>query len=199
MSNYIEIFKIKCVVVGANQVGKTSLIRRYVTHKFSDEYTATVGMDITVKEIDLTFGLVSHHIVIALHDLAGQYRFESLHKSFLKGADAAIIVCAQDEPESIHGKKDVHSDMVITIKDWVERIDLANAPVYVPKVLVINKSDLDENLISDEEIRGLCKENKLLAAYRTSAKTGDNVDKVFNVIAGIPLIRDNKKFKKIKG
>ena len=116
-----DIYKIKVVVIGANAVGKTSLIRRYVTHKFSEAYNATIGMDITVKEIDLTFGLVSHHITISLHDLAGQYRFESLHKNFLKSADAAIIVAAQDEPESLHGKKDVHSDRVISIYDWVDR------------------------------------------------------------------------------
>ena len=48
----IEFYKIKAVVVGANAVGKTSLIRRYVTHKFSTEYQATIGMDITVKEVD---------------------------------------------------------------------------------------------------------------------------------------------------
>ncbi|MBD3186324.1 GTP-binding protein [Candidatus Bathyarchaeota archaeon] len=194
MEGYREIYKIKTVVVGANAVGKTSLIRRYVTHKFSEEYSATVGMDITVKEIDLAFGLVSHHIVIALHDLAGQYRFESLHKSFLKGADAAIIVCAQDDPESIFGKKDIHSDMVITTNDWIERIEMANPNTYVPKLLVMNKSDLDQNEISDSEIKKICNENRILAAYRTSAKTGENVDKVFNVIAGIPLIRDNVKF-----
>ena len=61
-----EIYKIKVVVIGCNAVGKTSLIRRYVTHKFSEAYNATIGMDITVKEIDVTFGLVNHHITISL-------------------------------------------------------------------------------------------------------------------------------------
>ncbi|MHA1793910.1 MAG: Rab family GTPase [Promethearchaeota archaeon] len=195
---YREIYKIKTCVVGANAVGKTSLIRRYVTHKFSEDYSATVGMDISVEEKDLAFGLVSHHITIAIHDLAGHYRFESLHQNFLKGADAAIIVVAQDDPNSLHGKKDIISDKVISINDWVERINIANAPKYVPKILVINKDDLEENLISDKEIRKVCRENKILGAYRTSAKTGHNVDKVFNVIAGIPLIRDSKIFVKEK-
>jgi small GTP-binding protein len=187
----IEFYKIKAVVVGANAVGKTSLIRRYVTHKFSTEYQATIGMDITVKEVDLTFGLLTHHVTISLHDLAGQYRFESLHKNFLKGADAAIIVVAQDEPDSLYGKKDVHSDKVISIKDWVARIDEANQPKYVPKILVINKSDLSTNLLNDEEIKVVCEKNKILGAYRTSAKTGENVGKVFQTVAGIPLVREN--------
>jgi small GTP-binding protein len=189
----IELFKIKCVVVGVNAVGKTSLIRQYVTHKFSESYNATIGMDITVKEVDLTFGLITHHITISLHDLAGQYRFESLHKNFLKGADAAIIVVAQDDRESLFGKKDVHSDKVISIHDWVERIDEANRPHYVPKILVINKSDLEENYISDDEIQQICYDNSILGAYRTSAKNGDNVGKVFQTIAGIPVIRENPR------
>jgi small GTP-binding protein len=188
-----EIFKIKCVVVGVNEVGKTSLIRQYVTHKFSETYNATIGMDITVKEVDLAFGLISHHVTISMHDLAGHYRFESLHNNFLKGADAAIIVVAQNDRDSLFGKKDVHSDKVISIHDWVERIDEANPGRYVPKILVINKSDLDENYITDEEIQKICSDNNILGAYRTSAKNGENVGKVFQTIAGIPLIRDNPR------
>ena len=193
-----EIYKIKVVVIGCNAVGKTSLIRRYVTHKFSEAYNATIGMDITVKEIDLTFGLVNHHITISLHDLAGQYRFESLHKNFLKGADAAIIVAAQDDAASLHGKKDVHSDRVISIYDWVDRVNEANKPHYVPKILVINKNDLAENEVSDEEITKICQKTKMLGAYRTSAKTGENVGKVFKTIAGIPLIRDRAYFESLE-
>ncbi|MHA1370898.1 MAG: Rab family GTPase [Promethearchaeota archaeon] len=185
------LFKIKVCVVGVNRVGKTSLIRQYVTHKFSESYDATIGMDITVKEIDLTFGLISHHVTLSIHDLGGHYRFESLHQSFLKGADAAIIVVAQDDPDSLYGKKDLHSDQVISIKDWVERLEMANKNRYVPKILVINKSDLKTNYISDREIRKICNEiGGFLGAYRTSAKTGENVNKVFSAIAGIPLIRD---------
>src|SRR5271157_4258548 len=187
----VELFKIKCVVVGAYEVGKTSLIRQYVTHKFSENYNATIGMDITVKEVDLTFGLITHHVTISLHDLAGQYRFESLHKNFLKGADAAIVVVAQDDPDSLYGKKDIHSDKVITINDWIDRIDEANKPKFVPKILVINKCDLETNLISDDEIKDACEKNKILGAYRTSAKTGENVSKIFQVVAGIPLVREN--------
>jgi len=187
----IEYYKIKTVVVGCNYVGKTSLIRRYVTHKFTGEYQATIGMDITVKEVDLNFGLITHHVTISLHDLAGQYRFESLHKNFLKGADAAIIVVAQDDPDSLYGKKDVHSEKVISIKDWVDRIDEANKPKFVPKILVVNKSDLETNLLKDDEIKDVCEKNKILGAYRTSAKTGENVNKVFQVVAGIPLVREN--------
>lgn len=187
----VEMYKIKVCVVGVNFVGKTSLIRRYVTHKFSEDYSATIGMDITVKELDLAFGMVRHHITISLHDLGGHYRFESLHKSFLKGADAAIIVTAQDDRDSLYGKKDVHSDRVISVDDWVERINKANYPRHVPKILVINKSDLEQNALDDDEIKEACVRNKILGAYRTSAKTGENVNKVFQTIAGIPLIREN--------
>ena len=190
-TKYLEFYKIKVVVVGCDRVGKTSLIRRFVTHKFTADYSATIGMDVTVKEVDLAFGMVSHHVTISLHDMAGHVRFESLHADFLKGADAAIIVVAQNEPESLHGKKDVHSDKVISFKDWVDRINLANPNRYVPKVLVVNKSDLEENSLSDEELKQACIENKILGAYRTSAKTGENVSKVFQTIAGIPLIREN--------
>lgn len=190
-SKLVEFWKIKVCVVGVNAVGKTSLIRQYVTHKFTEEYSATIGMEIMVKEVDLSFGLARHHVTMAIHDLAGHYRFESLHKNFLKAADATIIVVAQNDRNSLYGKQDVHSDKTISISDWIDRIDAANPDRYVPKVLVINKCDLPENYLDDAELKEICLTNKILAAYRCSAKTGENVNKVFQTIASIPLIRES--------
>jgi small GTP-binding protein len=177
---------INCVVVGAILVGKTSLIRRYVTNKFPTDLLATLGMDISVKELDLNFGLVTHHVEIVLRDISGHYRFECLYKGFLRAADAAVIVVAQDDPDSFYGRKSENMDKVISIDEWVDRIDDANKPNHVPKILVINKSDLPKNLLNDEEIIAVCKKYKILGAYRTSAKTGENVSKVFQIVAGIP-------------
>ena len=45
------IFKI--LVVGASGVGKTSLIRQFVDKKFVEDFRATIGVDFTLKNIQL--------------------------------------------------------------------------------------------------------------------------------------------------
>ncbi|MGB5911653.1 MAG: hypothetical protein WBH31_10705 [Promethearchaeia archaeon] len=40
-------------MVGSPNVGKTSLLARYVDNKFSEEYHQTIGANFLIKEIDL--------------------------------------------------------------------------------------------------------------------------------------------------
>lgn len=44
-------FTFKIIVVGDFNVGKTSLIQKYINNTFSDKYKATIGLDIFLKTI----------------------------------------------------------------------------------------------------------------------------------------------------
>ena len=46
-----EEIKTKICLVGDNNVGKTSLIRRFVLDTFDDKYTSTIGTKVTKKEV----------------------------------------------------------------------------------------------------------------------------------------------------
>ncbi|OLS15256.1 MAG: GTP-binding protein [Promethearchaeota archaeon CR_4] len=178
-------YKFKVIVVGSQGVGKTSLIRRFVENKFKDEYTTTIGTDITLKNVDVSFGLITYQNRLMIWDLAGQPRYETLHESFIKGAHAAMVVASQDDPESFYGAEGDKFTKRIGVRGWIE---LVNQQVHVPTILLINKADLEENKILDEEIVKVCEDTNILGAYRTSAKNGLNVTKVFNTLAGMPLI-----------
>ncbi|MGL5074895.1 MAG: Rab family GTPase, partial [Waterburya sp.] len=43
----------KICLLGDFNVGKTSLIRRFVEDKFSDQYLSTVGVKVSRKSIDI--------------------------------------------------------------------------------------------------------------------------------------------------
>ena len=188
----INAYKFKIIVVGAQGVGKTSLIRRFVENKFKEDYTTTIGTDITLKNVDVSFGLITYQNRLMLWDLAGQPRYESIAESFIKGAHAAMVVAAQDDINSFYGfeGQDKFSRR-IGVRGWIEMI---NQYARVPTILLINKADLAENKIPDTEIIKVCEDTNILGAYRTSAKNGLNVTKVFNTLAGMPLILARLKY-----
>ncbi len=184
-------YKFKVIVVGSQGVGKTSLIRRFVENKFKEEYTTTIGTDITLKNVDVSFGLITYQNRLMLWDLAGQPRYETIAESFIKGAHAAMVVSSQDNMDSFYGFEGDKFTKRIGVRGWIE---LVNQHAHVPTILLINKADLPENKIPDEEIIKVCEDTNILGAYRTSAKSGLNVIKVFNTLAGMPLILARLKY-----
>ena len=84
-SNYI----IKIVLLGEANVGKTSIVHRFVENKFRGNYKATLGVNLLKKEVDLCDdGIVSAQI----WDLGGQENFKSLRKLYLEGSNGALII-----------------------------------------------------------------------------------------------------------
>jgi len=78
----------KVVVVGNAGVGKTTLIQRYVTHRFYTTFKSTIGCDFLTKE--LMFG--DRVVTMQIWDTAGQDRYFSLSSSFYRGTDCCVLV-----------------------------------------------------------------------------------------------------------
>ncbi len=89
--------------VHSSRVGKTSLMNRYSTGKFTGQYKATIGADFLSKEIVVTMPLTGERklCVLQIWDTAGQERFQSLGQGFYRGADACILVYDTTDPESL--------------------------------------------------------------------------------------------------
>jgi GTPase SAR1 family protein len=69
---------LKIVVLGSSNVGKTSLMRRYVANAFEQHRRATIGADFMTKELTLR----DTAVLLQIWDTAGQERFhqgESAH------------------------------------------------------------------------------------------------------------------------
>ena len=97
------------ICIGDSGVGKTSLMGQFVSHKFSNQYKATIGADFLTKEVQIDDRLVtmqvnwenllslfeknmSSVILIKIWDTAGQERFQSLGVAFYRGADCCVLV-----------------------------------------------------------------------------------------------------------
>ncbi|KAJ5151632.1 Ras-like GTP-binding protein RYL2 [Penicillium capsulatum] len=80
----------KIVVLGAQGVGKTSLVQRYVRNAFTPATTtSTVGASFLTKRVlDSTSDTV---VRLQIWDTAGQERFRSMSRLYYRGAHACLL------------------------------------------------------------------------------------------------------------
>ena len=150
--------KYKIVVLGDAKTGKTSLVNRFISDSFNNDYCPTIGIDFQTK----TMSLKNRDIKLQVWDTSGQERFRSLTSNYTLNSTIAIIVCDVTQKSSFK-----------SLSNWItiQRKDAPNSSI----ILVANKIDLtDQRVISAEQINDFaCEKN--LHVIETSAKTGTNV------------------------
>jgi small GTP-binding protein len=167
-------YRFKFVIIGNHEVGKTSIIRRFVEKKFSTDYRATIGLNI----LSHTFEFFGNEISVTLWDIGAQKYFRRFRKTYYLGAQAAFLVFDLTNQESFDNVTGWYEEL----KSFVEIQDL-------PIVVVGNKTDLTEQRVISYEA-GVKLANKLsenqkvkLSYIETSALSGDNVEDAFNLIS----------------
>ena len=177
-TNYI----IKILTLGATQVGKTSIVLRYSEDKFNYNKIATIGIDFKIKIIKKG----NERIKVSIYDTAGQERFQNIVKHYYKGANGVLLIYDIT-------KRDTFKNLDFWIKDLEDNSDIDNLFIY----LIGNKNDMeDKREVSWVEASNYAKEKKL-PYIEVSAKTGNNIQKLFDeVIKGAMtkmLTNENKE------
>jgi small GTP-binding protein len=151
----------KICMLGSFAVGKTSLVSRYVTSMFSDKYLSTVGVKVDKKPI--TVGGVE--VTLLLWDLYGEDGFQTVQKSYLRGASGYLLVVDGTRYDTFAAVRDLQKMAVEVVGD-------------VPFVLALNKADLAaEWQIDDRALFDVAEAG--WPVIRTSAKTGLGVEEAF--------------------
>ena len=177
-ANYI----IKLLTLGDTEVGKTSIVLRYSDDKFHQNKISTIGVDFKVKMI--TKG--NEKIKISIYDTAGQERFKNIVKHYYKGANGILLI--YDISKRITFEK-----LQFWFDDLKENSDIDNLFIY----LVGNKNDKkEEREVTFEEGNKFAKE-KNLPFIEVSAKTGENINQLFDdMIKGtiLKIVNFDKKY-----
>ena len=157
--NYI----MKICLLGEANVGKTSLVYRYIENKFRGNYKSTLGVNLLKKDMHLEeYGNVSAQI----WDLGGQESFRSLRKLYLEGANGGLIIYDCTNRSSFE-----------KLEDWID--DFKDARGDEPLLLIGNKIDLTDTIkVHEKEGIDLAKKFNM-KFVPTSAKTGLNVEDAF--------------------
>ena len=132
---------IKIVLVGESGVGKTALMNKYNSNTFDEVIDSTLSSSFITKEINIR----GKNIILKVWDTAGQEKYRSLSKIFLKNAKIIVLVYDITSKSSF-----------VELNFWY---NLAKSELGEKIILglIANKSDLFEN----EEVR--TKEGKELA------------------------------------
>ncbi|MGB5498237.1 MAG: Rab family GTPase [Maribacter sp.] len=155
----------KIVILGHFGVGKTSLIRRFVSDSFSDNYKVTIGVHITKKVVELN---TDETVSLIIWDLEGTDEIQMIRDSYLLGTHGVVFVFDVSRPSTF---QNINEDLKI----------LVSKTKGVPLMVVGNKIDL----ILLDELQTLLKANKIEANFLTSAKTGDSVNEMFTQLASL--------------
>jgi len=154
----------KLIFLGDQYVGKSSILNRFYQDKFEQDYQATIGLDFHSKNVTIN----GNPVRLLLYDTAGQEKFKSLIPMYIRDANIILVVYDITSKDSF-----THTE------HWVnETKDLKREDAIF--VLVGNKTDLEENrVVQVKEAEDFANEKGFLF-HEVSAKTGENVEELFN-------------------
>ncbi|AAS52815.1 AER132Wp [Eremothecium gossypii ATCC 10895] len=178
--------KIKIGLIGDAQVGKTSLMVKYVQNVFDEEYTQTLGVHYLERKINLG----STDVIFSIMDLGGQREFINMLPLVSNRAVAIIFLFDLTRPETL-----------TSIREWYRQARGFNETA-IP-LLVGTKYDLFVNLdvaYQEELSKTSMRYAQVMGAPLVFCSTASsiNVQKIFKVIIAkafnltlrIPEIKD---------
>ena len=178
-----EKYILKILTIGEQNIGKSSIIEKYIDDKFDGKIKPTIGIDFKTKLIQKGNEIIK----ISIYDTAGEEKYRYLIKNYYNGANGILLIYDITNKNSFNN-----------LNYWLEELekncDINNLFIY----LVGNKADLiKEREVSYEEAKDFA--DKINIPYiEISAKTGDNINKLFNkMIKGtvIKIVEQKKKDK----
>jgi len=171
MSSYDFTWKI--MMLGDASVDKTSLTIRYISGFFLDDLKLTIGVDFYSK----TTTFHGKKVKLQIWDFGGEERFRFLLHQYCKGANAAFFLY------------DITNRLSLDhLPDWTQiiREHTGDIPIF----LVGTKLELKEfRAVSRDEGILAAKKFNLSGFIEVSARTGENVERLFEVMTEILLER----------
>jgi small GTP-binding protein len=170
----------KTIVIGDGSVGKTAITVRFATDKFQKNYKMTIGVDFTIKQMLVN----KKRVKCQIWDTGGQERFTKIRPLYYRGALGGVIVYD------------------VTVKQSFENLDKWFNEIQkncddIPIILVGNKIDLENRVISEKEGKTYAKKkskelSREIPYLESSAKTGESIKQIFNQLVSLMVKKAEK-------
>jgi len=150
-------------MVGSGGVGKSALTLQFMYDEFVEDYEPTKADSYRKKVV-----LDGEEVQIDILDTAGQEDYAAIRDNYFRSGEGFLCVFSITEDESFQATQ-----------EFREQILRVKGDETIPFILVGNKSDLtDRRAVTLANARAQAEEWKV-PYVETSAKTRENVDKVF--------------------
>ncbi|MFW9945442.1 MAG: Rab family GTPase [Candidatus Odinarchaeota archaeon] len=166
-----RIYNLKIIIIGDPGVGKTSLVKKFISGQFSRDYKASIGTNLFIKKMESDS---DEKISLNLWDIAGQERWVKMRHLYYSGSDGALIV----------GDITRKNTFYQITKFWTP--DLKKYCRDIPLILLANKNDLKLD-ISKTEIEEISNKINANSLIYTSARNGEHVEEAFKLISDLSL------------
>jgi small GTP-binding protein len=170
----------KIIVIGDINVGKTSILNRYIYNNITTQHIATIGVDYLIKRINKNYNNNTYELKLQLWDTAGLERFRSITSLYYKGATHILIVFDLSNIESFNN----------SIKNWLDYIR-KNINNDTKIIFVGNKLDII-NSNNDNIIDKWFSYNNY-RYFKVSQSNIDSINNLFNYIVDDTLSNNDKK------
>lgn len=166
-------YRFKFIVIGDHEVGKTSILRRFVEGRFLADYRTTIGLNV----LNHNFEFFGNEISLFLWDIGAQEYFKRYRKVYYKGAQAAFIVFDLTNKNSFYN-----------VMNWFNELNEFKEH-EISVVIVGNKRDLKHDReVDHDEAETLAemlseKYNKKISYIETSALSGENIEEAFGIVS----------------
>ena len=172
--------KVKVVLLGRFACGKTSLWKRFLDERFAGEnrYQGTIGAAYGARRVEVA----GRELVLGVWHTAGSERFESITRSFYRGARAAVV--CYDVTDAASWER---------LQFWAEEVQREEEKCRI--YIAATKTDL---IAGDNTQRAVDLNTTTVYCdsigaqlFETSSKDGTNIQKLFHVIAS-DCLRDEE-------
>jgi Ras-related protein Rab-11A len=161
-----EEYKFKVVIVGDSGVGKTNLVKRFITNTFYKDSKATVGVEFLSK----SFTVNGKVFKLELWDTAGQERYKSITSAYFKGAKGALVVYDVTAKPTFDN-----------VDKWCSELQTKGSK-NINIIMVGNKTDLKENIVVTSDMGKNKAANLHIPIMETSALDASNVKEAFYLL-----------------
>jgi len=173
---------VRVLLLGDRMVGKTAIKSKFIwpSSTLQDDYIPTIIPDFLTKKLIIDHCLVN----LVIWDSSGNDKYFSSCEVFYKYNECCLLVFDLNNEESLK-KLD---------KFRLRYLDRCKDNKLVPFVVLLgNKSDIQpsETEAMKLAIKNICECWGGAPFFRTSAKTGENIPEVFNLVIKMALTKRN--------
>ena len=156
--------RVKILTAGPTMSGKSCMVKRYCEQKFYEKYVMTIGIDYGIKTVRVD----GAKFKCDFWDMSGRQEFKEIRNEFYQNTSAAIFIFDLTNAASFR-----------ELDFWEEEARSYGVRLgeECPVSVVGNKLD-KPRMVPEDEAREWAA-SRGFQYFETSAKTGANVDQVF--------------------